>query len=93
MTSDPGASGMWECGHEVTPRRLARLERVGGPCDESLRVDASHPSGPVFIGDGPLSYVCPACFSVLCEGVAPGDLAGVAVRCWCGAVGRVPRGR
>jgi len=54
-------------------------------------VDAPNADGPVFIGEGALDYACASCFAVICEGIAPGDLAGIAVRCSCGTVSRIPR--
>jgi hypothetical protein len=71
-------------------RQVVRLRPVGGRCDEALPIEALNHGGPVFIGEGALDYVCAKCLRVLCEGIAPGDLAGILVRCGCGAVGCVP---
>jgi hypothetical protein len=69
---------------------VVRLERVPGPCDEALPLGPPHPIRPVFSGEGPLQYVCANCFRVLCDGIAPGDLSGLVVRCACGQTNRVP---
>jgi hypothetical protein len=53
-------------------------------------VESPRCEGPLFVGDGSVNYVCPRCFAIQCEGIAPGDLAGVSIRCMCGAVGCVP---
>jgi hypothetical protein len=40
---------------------------------------------PLMKGDGPLSFTCGACGRVLLDGVAPGQVKEVVVRCSCGA--------
>ena len=74
---------------KASTRRMARLEFVPGPREEALPVHGP-PTGPVFVGDGELDYVCSTCFSVVCQGITRGDLAGVLVRCACGTVNRIP---
>jgi hypothetical protein len=66
------------------------LDPVEGPCDDALPILCPRPRGPVFVGQGALDYVCGQCRSVVCEGIAPGDLGGIPVRCRCGAIGRMP---
>ncbi len=75
----------------ASTRRVVRMELVPGGCHDALPVDAPNADGPVFIGEGALDYACASCFAVICEGIAPGDLAGIAVRCSCGTVSRIPR--
>lgn len=48
---------------------------------------------PVLVGEDPLDYVCSRCFQVLCEGMRPGALEGLIIRCACGTVNRVPETR
>ena len=77
----------------TTPPRLrhrVRMEIVPGPCPEALPIGETT-TGPLFVGDGHLNYVCANCFAVLCQGIAPGDLEGIVLRCSCGAINRVPR--
>jgi hypothetical protein len=74
----------------IATRRVQRLDAVEGACDDALPVMCRRPRGPVFIGEGELNFVCRECLAIVCEGIAPGDLAGIAVRCSCGAVGRMP---
>jgi hypothetical protein len=74
----------------VAARSVVRLEGVPGPCDDALPLGPAHPVRPVFSGEGPLQYVCASCFRVLCDGIAPGDLGGLLVRCGCGQTNRVP---
>jgi hypothetical protein len=69
-------------------RRRAMLWRVTDPQAEWLRVPRS--GRPSVVGGGELDYLCPGCLRVLCEGITPGDLAGLTLRCSCGTVGRVP---
>jgi hypothetical protein len=45
---------------------------------------------PLFSGDGDLDYACDACGEVVCAGMHPGALAGLVLRCRCGAVSVVP---
>jgi len=73
----------------VSGRRMVRLELVPGPREDALPVEGE-PTGPVFLGDGELDYVCASCFTLVCAGISQGDLAGILVRCACGSVNRVP---
>ena len=67
------------------------LERVAPPGVETVPVEPVQHERPLFVGDGLLSYRCPQCARLLCQGIAPGDLGGLVIRCRCGATGRVPR--
>ena len=45
---------------------------------------------PVFVGNGPVDYVCSRCLQVLWEGARPGEFVGVVIRCPCGCKNQVP---
>ncbi len=79
--------------YELTTPRVMFLQRVTSACDAAVPVQPSTREGPIFIGDGFLNCVCPSCLRVLCESVAPKDLAGVVVLCGCGNLGCVPLDR
>ena len=76
----PGSAG---------PERIERLRPVHGECPEALPTLARSAEGPLLVGGGSLRYLCWQCDRVLCDGIHPGDLAGLLLRCRCGAVGRV----
>jgi hypothetical protein len=73
----------------VALRRRLRLEVLAQAPDPSLVQDVFH--GPLIDGRGLLDYACGQCDSVLCNGISSGMLPGVVIRCWCGALNRVPR--
>jgi len=66
------------------------LERVGMAGVEAVPAEPVQHERPLFFGEGQLNYRCPHCERLVCRGIAPGDLAGLFIRCRCGAVGRVP---
>jgi len=84
---------MSRCAHvassQAAHRRSVPLVHVVGPCKEALPLFGT-PTTPIFIGEGELNYTCATCCRVLCEGIAPGALAGVIVRCSCGTLNSVP---
>src|SRR6266568_2213348 len=71
------------------PERIERLRPIHGACPEALPTLARSAEGPLLVGAGSLRYLCWQCDRVLCDGTHPGDLAGLILRCRCGAVGRV----
>ena len=81
--------GVVQSGIRSQARRTIRLRPVEDS-ENALPLAQPQYDGPLFVGDGALDYVCPKCFTLRCEGIAPGDLAGIAIRCAYGAVGCVP---
>jgi hypothetical protein len=71
-------------------RRRVVLAVVPGHVPEAVPLVPPAAGRPIFSGDGPLDYVCGRCGAVLGAGVHPGALAGLLVRCRCGAVNRTP---
>jgi hypothetical protein len=66
-----------------------RLEPLPADTLDAIPLAPPAGAGPLFVGAGPLSYACSGCGRVLCQGIAPGDLVGLVLRCGCGAIGRV----
>jgi hypothetical protein len=47
-----------------------------------------------FSGGGPLDYACGDCGALLCDGMRPGQLVGLVLRCdLCGSTNVVPEAR
>ncbi|HET9598946.1 MAG TPA: hypothetical protein VFP65_25460 [Anaeromyxobacteraceae bacterium] len=68
------------------PPLRARLDE-----EEDVAIPALRPDRlPLFSGDGPLDYACGRCDEVVCAGMHPGALAGLVLRCRCGAIAAVP---
>jgi hypothetical protein len=72
-------------------REMVLLEAAPESARDAVPVLYTRVNVPLFVGDGEIDYACRACDALVCEGIAPGDLAGVVVRCSCGTIGRVPR--
>jgi hypothetical protein len=71
-------------------RRIVSLDSAPEAAAEGQPVNYLCVNTPLFLGEGEFDYTCSACRQVVCEGIAAGDLAGVVVRCSCGAVNRIP---
>lgn len=72
-------------------RRVVPLDGAPESAADAVPALSTRLDVPILIGDGSIDYTCTGCGAVVCEGIAAGDLAGLVVRCACGAVGRVPR--
>jgi hypothetical protein len=76
-------------GPAPAPSPAIELQPVAAGRADAIPLQPRAGDEPLFTGDGPLDYVCARCHRVLCKGIAPGDLAGLVLRCACGATSRV----
>jgi hypothetical protein len=73
-------------------RRIMSLDAAPAAAS-AARIVYGFVNVPLFMGEGDIDYSCARCHQVVCEGMSDGELAGVVVRCSCGAVNSIPPGR